>query len=448
MFSWLSRLRVTTKIAVSYLAIAVTSLVAVGFALQGLHHQRVSIEHLVAIEFRAATLARDLRENVLAQEVLGKQQAILQSPELVELLERRERDFDAQWSELQRLSASNSTVELATLVEAYQLRRAAVHAARQVDAPADEAALLPVKVEGLSGARTQLVQRLSAFREAQSRTIDAALHRLSAASSAAFRWSMALLFGGLLLGVPVALSIAASIHRSMRGLVVATQRIGAGQFEVQLEASSDEFAVLAREFHEMGRKLRELERLQLDANPLTHLPGNLASDRELERRIRERVPFAHAYVDLDNFKAFNDRYGYQRGNDVIAFVGELLEEVVRAGGDNDDLVGHIGGDDFVLLSTPERIEPLARAVIERFDRDIVRFYSDEDLARGSFVGKDRFGVEREFPLMSISIAVVCSDNVGQPTAGGIVRECARMKEHLKNQPGSNVLIDRRKGRGP
>jgi diguanylate cyclase (GGDEF)-like protein len=201
--------------------------------------------------------------------------------------------------------------------------------------------------------------------------------------------------------------------------------------------------MLAREFREMGNRLRALEREQLDANPLTYLPGNQAIAREIEQRISAAQPFAHCYVDLDNFKVYNDRYGYEAGNEVIAEAGQIIREVVAARAGEDTLVGHIGGDDYVVLTAPDAAEEVAAGIISSFDERILAFYSDEDRAQGKLLGEDRFGVQREFPLMSISIAIVNSANLSNPTVASVSQACTALKEHLKNQPGSNYLVDRR-----
>jgi GGDEF domain-containing protein len=435
------KLNITRKLALSYLVVAATTLVALVYALTNMREQTRRTTHVFAVEFKALALSRDLRNNVLAQETLSKQFEILKSPELVELLDRREQEFDVLWSRF--VSLDGSAQDLETTIGRYRDRRMAARSAMEkAELAAADAAVL----EDLSVVRSTLLQELDGFRGLQAQHIDDQLQTLSEHGRSAYQWTLFLVIVGLLVGAPIAFSVALSIHRSVNRLVQATQAIGSGRFDFPIEESEDELGHLAREFADMGRKLQSLERERLDANPLTHLPGNLAIDRELERRIRAGIPFAHIYIDLDNFKVYNDRYGYQRGSEVLARVGELIGEVVRELGSEDDLIGHVGGDDYIVLSTPERAETLAEGLIASFDALAPRFYSEEDQNARSFPGTDRYGVERTFPLMSMSVAVVCSDNLAQPTASGISRECARMKEHLKNLPGSNLLIDRRKDR--
>ena len=216
-------------------------------------------------------------------------------------------------------------------------------------------------------------------------------------------------------------------------------------FETSIGIQSDDgFGQLARDFSSMARKLVELEQSSLDANPLTRLPGNLAIDRELQERITRKRPFAHIYIDLDNFKAYSDRYGYQAGSDVINRVGELLRKVIAEQGGEDDMVGHIGGDDYMILTSPERAEKLAQTIIKEFDRMVPEIYRPEDLEAGFIIGLDRYDIKRSFPLMTISVAVTLSENLEKPSLTTISHNCATMKDHLKRLKGSNYLIDRRK----
>jgi diguanylate cyclase (GGDEF)-like protein len=225
----------------------------------------------------------------------------------------------------------------------------------------------------------------------------------------------------------------------------ATLEISGGSFGHQPELSgNDEFAQLARDFSLMGRKLRELEQLRLDANPLTGLPGNLAIDREIDLRIDRNSPFAHLYIDLDNFKVYSDRYGYNAGSDVLARVGQMIQRAVGEYGSEQDLVGHIGGDDYVVITSPESSELIAQKIIDKFTELAPTFYNEADRAAGEVAGQDRYGVKRIFPLMTISVAVIFSDHYEHPSRLLISQACARLKEYLKGQEGSNYMVGRRK----
>src|SRR6185369_10168200 len=139
----------------------------------------------------------------------------------------------------------------------------------------------------------------------------------------------------------------------------------------------------------MAVRLKELEQLSLDASPLTRLPGNIAIERSINRRLREGVSFAMCYLDLDNFKSYNDRYGYIRASDVIKDAGQVIYNAVNRLNDPDAFVGHIGGDDFVVIINSDFAELACQAIISDIDAMIPDLYSEEDRASGVIEAKDR-----------------------------------------------------------
>lgn len=421
-------LTVTRKIVLGYLLTIFFSLLALSCALQALKQQTRRTERLVTVDFQARTLVRDLRDTLLAQQNLLRQLAVLRDPALDELLQHRQQNLESQWQALQALPLDLPV----SLVKHFAARQRTP----QLEPQAAESQALP---------GDELLDDLALLAANLETSVDAELSALGAASSQAYRLTWWLLLAGVALSAPVALMVIFSIHRAIGSLTRATQAMAEGRFDQPLDLQrEDEFGLLAREFTRMGQHLSALKQANLDANPLTHLPGNLAIESELQARIAAGQKFAHLYIDLDNFKAYNDRYGYQRGSDVIAHVGGLARQVVAAKGSEQDLVGHIGGDDYVILTGSEQAEAIAAELIRRFDAAIGDFYSEEDRARGSIPAHDRFGVERIFPLLTISIAVICSEHLESPSTTAIGRECARMKEHLKALPGSNLLVNRRK----
>ena len=437
-----SSFTVTSKVALGYLVIITFSLLALGYALINLHDHNRRTEQLVGGQFHAFTLLRDIRQNLLGQENLEKQLVILRDPQLLELLERRATELDNLLADAKASPLPVSFAALPAAVDQYssqarQLMQA--FAAGDWDQAADSAAASTAPL------RSQLLAELADLSTRHQSALDKALHELSQQSSRAYRLTLIISLVGILLSAPVALTVITSIHGSVKALQKATRDIAAGNFATPIDIrSDDEFGQLARDFAAMGRKLMELEQLNLDANPLTRLPGNLAIDRELEQRIERQRPFAHLYIDLDNFKAYGDHYGYKVGSDAINQVGNLIQEVVEQQGGDDDLVGHIGGDDYVVLTDPPRAEQMAKTIISSFDRRVPELYTQEDLKVGFIVATDRYGIKRSFPLLTMSIAITLSENLDQPSLLTISHNCARMKEHLKRLKNSNYLIDRRK----
>ncbi len=177
------------------------------------------------------------------------------------------------------------------------------------------------------------------------------------------------------------------------------------------------------------------------ANPLSGLPGNVAIEREVEQRVASDQPVSFIYADLDNFKVYNDSYGFKAGDEIILLAARILSWAVRRHGSSTDFVGHVGGDDFVACTTPERAERICQAVTRCFAR-LVRLHHDEaDLAAGFITGKDREGNEGRFGLVSISLAIV--DCAGYCSLASISQRSAEMKKYAKSKPGNVWVRDRR-----
>ncbi|WP_288089851.1 response regulator [Roseiflexus sp.] len=176
-------------------------------------------------------------------------------------------------------------------------------------------------------------------------------------------------------------------------------------------------------------------------NPLTGLAGNVLLTEELKYRLRNGAPFALLYVDLDNFKAFNDTYGPARGDRLIKMVADVLLEVVHQHGSSSDFIGHIGGDDFAILTTPDRLDAICQGVIALFDKRVRDLYDPEDLARGYLRGVDRQGVPRNFPITTISIGVVTNRRRRFADYDEVSRIAAEMKQYAKQLPGSTYAVD-------
>jgi diguanylate cyclase (GGDEF)-like protein len=176
-------------------------------------------------------------------------------------------------------------------------------------------------------------------------------------------------------------------------------------------------------------------------NPLTGLAGNTLLTEELKYRLKQAEPFAYLYADLDNFKAFNDTYGPARGDRVITLMADVLTEVVRTHGGAGDFIGHVGGDDFAILTTPDRLDTLCQNILNIFDQRVRQLYDPEDLERGYLQGSDRQGVPRRFPIISISIGVATNRHRTFTDYEELSRVAAEMKQFAKQEPGSFYAVD-------
>jgi diguanylate cyclase (GGDEF)-like protein len=190
-------------------------------------------------------------------------------------------------------------------------------------------------------------------------------------------------------------------------------------------------------------KIRRVE-VSSSLSPLTRLPGNLAIEAELRRRIKEAELFAVLYLDLDNFKAFNDVYGFAHGDEAIQLIASTAVDVVHRRGTAQDFVGHIGGDDFIVVTIPDRAEEIAREVIDTFDRDIRKLYNAQDLRQGYIETRDRRGTLNRFPIMSLSIAIVSNDQRPLENYAQIGEAAAELKRYAKSIGGSVYVKDKRR----
>jgi PleD family two-component response regulator len=188
--------------------------------------------------------------------------------------------------------------------------------------------------------------------------------------------------------------------------------------------------------------LRRTEELKA-MSPLTGLPGNVLIEREIERRIEEGRQFAVLYADLDHFKAYNDRYGFARGDELLRATARVLQECSLEIGGPGSFVGHVGGDDFVLVTDPQPARAIAQAAIERFDRETPPLYDPGDASMGYVEGKDRQGRPVRFPLVSLSIGISTTERQRFAHYAEAVALATEMKTFTKRAPGSSWAIDSR-----
>lgn len=195
--------------------------------------------------------------------------------------------------------------------------------------------------------------------------------------------------------------------------------------------------------------MREITRLQIDAarhaNPLTLLPGNVPINELLDELIRKQLPFVVCHCDLDHFKPYNDVHGYRRGDEVLQWLGRLLEEAVEC---PTDFIGHVGGDDFIAVFQGRDWEERCRHLLERFDRERARFFTGEELARGGYEAEDRRGQACFHPLLGLSIGAVRVEPGAFLSHHEISAAAALAKKEAKRVEGSALFIERRQRTPP
>jgi diguanylate cyclase (GGDEF)-like protein len=181
----------------------------------------------------------------------------------------------------------------------------------------------------------------------------------------------------------------------------------------------------------------------LGHSPLTGLPSSIVIRDRIEELIRDDRPFALLYLDLDNFKVYNDKKGPSLGDRVIQATAGIIEEVVSERIGADALVGHVGGDDFLAIVPPEAAEETAGRIVGRFDLSVPRFYEPEELERGFVEATDRRGELHRFPLVSISIGIATTETRAFTHYAEVEAVATEMKQVAKREPGSSYAVDRR-----
>lgn len=192
------------------------------------------------------------------------------------------------------------------------------------------------------------------------------------------------------------------------------------------------------------KAILERKTQSISANPLTMLSGNTVIKAEAEKRISSGIPFAMIYIDLGNFKSFNDKYGFQRGDEVIKKTAAVLIRAVRECGQKGDFIGHIGGDDFIILAASRNYVQICERVITLFDEGIPAFYDPVDRQQGFIISLDRNNNVQKFPLMTISLAVINTGHTKIVHYGQMSAIAAELKKLAKKYNHSAYVVDRRK----
>lgn len=194
------------------------------------------------------------------------------------------------------------------------------------------------------------------------------------------------------------------------------------------------------------KNLSRLLTINRRISPLTGLPGNVQIHAELKKRISNKEEFSILYLDLDNFKAYNDVYGFLKGDEIIKFTANTIIKCIHSNFSDGAFVGHIGGDDFVAIIPSLHCEELCQSIIANFDAEVSKFFTEEDSEKGYIEVANRKGVIEQFPLTSISIGVVEADKGRFANMLEIGEVGAQVKHMAKSIMGSSYAIDRRKNK--
>ncbi len=429
--SYFPRLTFIQKMIISFVASGFFLLIALVYSVASLGSMHRMQVRIARYDLAAATTTISLHEILLAQERIVGRYQILKQPEFRELYDRNAVKLLEGLAQLRPMSQAHVFAVLASEYAGYTIVAEKLFSG-QVITPT------------VMRKSTERVEKaFDLLRAEQQRSLERKLKESDDQESRTVVISIVLAVGGVLTAFAVAFLMIYSFAASIGKLQRATHRLAAGDFDHDPGIPpGDEVGALAQDFSRMAERLKELEQISLDASPLTRLPGNIAIERSLNRRLREQSPFVMCYLDLDNFKSYNDRYGYIKASDLIKETAQLIHNAVIRIDDPEAFVGHIGGDDFVAIVCAGKAEAACLEIIRDFDTMIPAYYSDEDRITGAINGIDRYGVPRLFPLVSISIAAMACYPGDYATAAEIATAAAEVKDRVKGTAGSNYIIVR------
>ena len=272
-----------------------------------------------------------------------------------------------------------------------------------------------------------------------------------AAHSAAVEWRPDIILLDLMLGETTGDQILAEIRGDFRTrlipVVFLTVRNSLKDKVEHLLAGADDYVTKPFIPEELVARLRAVmsrSTTTRDLNPLTGMSGNSDILREMGLRLANEERFACLYPDIDAFKSYNDHYGFLRGDDVIKTLGTIVLEVLEENYSARHFAGHVGGDDFVILTDPSLAETIATEVTKRFDEAVPALYDPQDRERGWIEFEERNGNTLRAPLVSVSIGIVIAEPGRYPSAAALASRAAEVKGVAKRMPGSKWVLDRRR----
>jgi GGDEF domain-containing protein/CHASE3 domain sensor protein len=439
-----ARLSIASKMLLGYMMLVVLTVVVVIYVLASLLRLNNLNKGVIQVDVPVQEAADTMLDAILAQDSYEKRSLILMRTDVRNLFWKRGEEFDAELAFLKSLP-DRERFPVKKLEKLHrQYADLFVRETRLVKAGnLNEASAL--SNGELKSKSEQMIEILRTVSAAAKQSQDAKMKKINRLGGSAFITTAVLCILSVIIGALAGLVVTNHISSSIDKLREAAARVAEGDFHVDPHIDTeDEIGGLSQAFRRMGQRLGKLEEMYLDASPLTRLPGGIAIENVLKRRLESEQPLAFCVLDLDNFKAFNDHYGYAHGNDVIKETARIIEDAVKAKGSPEDFVGHIGGDDFVVVTTPEKMREIGGEIIKQFDERAPQFYHEQDRKNGFIFGKSRHGEEMQFPFMTISIAIVTNKRRRLTNPLETSEIAAELKDYAKTIAKSVYVVDKRR----
>ena len=439
-----ARLNIASKMLLGYMVLVLLTMVVIIYALVSLQRLNSLNSRIVTVDVPVQAAAEKMREALIGQDTYEKRYIILNSPDMRTLFLKRGEEFQ-HWMDVLHTLPENPHLPPAQIAGLYQEYTDLFAEEVKMLRSGDRRGASRISNELIKNKSDKIMEILRQMSASAASARDDKMQRINFIGKSAFLMTALLSILSVILGVIGSLAVTYHISSSINKLSVATGQIAVGNFEYDpLIKSKDEIGALATAFVEMGKRLKKLEEMYLDASPLTRLPGGIAIENVMKKRLEARQPIAFCMLDLDNFKSYNDRYGYAQGSELLKETAQIIEGALKAKGSSDDFIGHIGGDDFVVITVPDRMRILGEEIIARFDRRIPDFYEETDRKNGYIIGKSRQGVEMKLPLITISIAIVTNERraISSPLEASEI--AAELKDYAKTIPKSVFVIDKRR----
>ena len=437
------RLNIANKLMLGFSSLLVLLAIISIYALMNLNRLNAINRSIVQTDLPVIHASEKMIDLILAQELYTRRYMVFQTSDILKILLIKKKVFESLLDRIESVpDKRNFPVEKLRVLHK-QYANLLLEGSKSTKVPSSSMSKeFEDKIKTHQENFIAVIKKMAA--EAQQDQLEKT-GQTTAIGTIAFNAAKVLCAIGVILSITAAMIITRNISGAIKKLKMATEMISKGEFDYNPDIrNKDELGDLAKAFVSMAGQLKFLAEMNLDTSPLTRLPGGTTIEQEMKRRIEVKSQIAFCLMDIDNFKAYNDHYGYARGNELIQATADIISSAVAEHGSEDDFIGHIGGDDFVVISAPDNYSNICAAIIENFDNTIPDYYEIKDRQRGHICGKDRQGQKTVFPLATLSIAVVTNENRISLNHIQFGEAAAEMKEKVKSESGSLFLVDRRR----